>query len=189
MSLYDKAILTYTKALFFTFSQKSQIRQETQKEEKTPLSLFQMAEELFRLKYLFVFSKNVRNYFQDPTLAEEKKYALLVTFFPDLSFQTKAFLRLLVEKKHLFLLPQIADTFFDRLEKLLKFTKVKLYLASPLQKRLGNIVLKALKKQSNSSQIYFTVIYDPKLLGGFVLEYNNYVIDASLVKEFRTFLS
>ena len=41
-----------------------------------------------------------------------------------------------------------------------------------------------LKKVTNANEVLLTVSYDPKLLGGFVLEYNSVALDASLLNEF-----
>jgi len=44
--------------------------------------------------------------------------------------------------------------------------------------------LSTLKKVTNANEVLLTVSYDPKLLGGFVLEYNSVALDASLLNEF-----
>jgi F0F1-type ATP synthase delta subunit len=50
-------------------------------------------------------------------------------------------------------------------------------------------LLNALKKVTNSKEILLEVSYDPRLLGGFILEYNSKSIDASVLKEFSLFFN
>ena len=49
------------------------------------------------------------------------------------------------------------------------------------------MLLKTLKTLTNSTEIILTTAYNPKLLGGLILEYNSVAIDASILKEFSLF--
>ena len=46
-----------------------------------------------------------------------------------------------------------------------------------------------LKKITNSKEILLNVVYNPQLLGGFILEYNSISTDASILKEFSLFFN
>jgi F0F1-type ATP synthase delta subunit len=73
---------------------------------------------------------------------------------------------------------------------MLKFknaTKVKIITASPLEESFGPLLLKTLKKVTNSEEIMLNIAYNPKLLGGVIIEYNSVAIDASILKEFSLF--
>ena len=65
-----------------------------------------------------------------------------------------------------------------------KIVQAKIITASSLDVSSGNLLLSTLKKVTNANEVLLTVSYDPKLLGGFVLEYNSVALDASLLNEF-----
>ena len=67
--------------------------------------------------------------------------------------------------------------------------KVKLITASPLESKIGKNLLETLKTVTKSSEIILNTAYNPKLLGGIVLEYNSVAIDASILKEFSLFFT
>ena len=68
-------------------------------------------------------------------------------------------------------------------------TKVKLITASQLETKIGTMLLTNLKKITNSTDIILTTAYNPKLLGGLIIEYNSVAIDASILKEFSLFFN
>jgi len=52
-----------------------------------------------------------------------------------------------------------------------------------------NLLLQTLRKLTSAKDIILNVTYDPKLLGGIVIEYDSTSIDASLLKEFSLFFA
>jgi F0F1-type ATP synthase delta subunit len=50
-------------------------------------------------------------------------------------------------------------------------------------------LLETLKDLTSSKEIILSLSYNPKLLGGLVLEYNSSAIDASILKEFSLFFN
>ncbi len=107
----------------------------------------------------------------------------LISIIPGLSFQIKAFLEILCEKSNLYLLPEICDEYNEILLKYRKITKVKLFLSSYLEKNLGKVIFDKLKVLTGSDEVILNIIYSPKLLGGFLLEYNSIILDASIFNE------
>jgi F0F1-type ATP synthase delta subunit len=97
------------------------------------------------------------------------------------------FLKVLIERTYLLLLPLISEEFITILLKIKNTTKVNLIAASQLETKIGSMLLTTLKKLTNSSEIILTTAYNPKLLGGIILEYNSVAIDASILKEFSLF--
>jgi len=70
-----------------------------------------------------------------------------------------------------------------------KVTNVKLIVASLLKENSGSLLLSTLKELTGSNEIILNLSYNPKLLGGLVLEYNSSAIDASILKEFSLFFN
>lgn len=201
MSFTKKVVTTYSKSLFqnVRLGKKS----KTSKPSKATLfhpskvivrsagithpSIFAIGEELALLKSIFTTSKKLSSFFQNPTYSEQQKGKILSSLFPGLSLPMKSFLKILVERTHLALLPEIADEYGKLLCKVKKTTQVRLIVASPLNANLGSLLLKTLQKITKAKEISFTVSYNPKLLGGLIVEYNSTAIDASLLRELSHF--
>lgn len=198
MALSAKILTNYAKALFQSINLKkgqsnendfavSKITYSTNFEIKsTPLIV---GEELSLIRALFISSKKMQLNFQNPTYSEQQKLEILFTIFPGLSTTLKSFLKVLKEKNHLAYLPEISDAYQKFLVKYQNSIHLRLVLASPIQESLGNTFLKNLKKLTKADQILLTVAYNPRLLGGFILEYNSLAIDASILKEFSRFFT
>ena len=128
-------------------------------------------------------------FFNNPTYAEQQKLNVILSIFPGLTNTTKSFLKVLTERSHLCLLPEISDGFTKLVLKFKNTTNVKLVVASALQKNSGKLLLQKLKDVTNSTEIILNLTYNPKLLGGLILEYNSSSIDASILKEFSLFFN
>jgi len=101
----------------------------------------------------------------------------------------KSFLKVLKERNHLSLLPEISDEYNKIILKFKNSTKVKLITASALDENMGSLLLNSLKKVTNSTEIILNTAYNPKLLGGVIIEYNSVALDASVLKEFSLFFN
>lgn len=198
MSLKDKLVNTYAKSLFQNIINSDSIKKEklfepseiTSSEQATfTPDIFIIGEELILVRSILISSKDVDAFFKNPTYPEQQKLEIVFNIFPGLTIITKAFLRVLTERNHLSLIPEISETYNKILLKFKKVTSVKLITASPLEESFGALLLKSLKKVTNSEEIVLTLTYNPKLLGGLILEYNSVAIDASILKEFSLFFS
>jgi F-type H+-transporting ATPase subunit delta len=134
-------------------------------------------------------SKKVKEFFANPTYAEQQKLNVLLNIFPGLTVTTKSFLKVLTERTHLSLLPEISTEYNRILLKVKNSTNVKIVIASMLQESYGPLLLKTLKTLTNSKEVTLTLSYNPKLLGGLIVEYNSTSIDASILKEFSLFFN
>jgi F-type H+-transporting ATPase subunit delta len=148
-----------------------------------------IGQELSLLRGIFLSSSKINSFFANPTYSEKQKEKILLSIFPGLSLTTRALLKVLTERTHLSLLPEICEEYEKFLLKFKKQTKIKLIIASPLKKEFGEKLFKALRKLSDSEKIILSVSYNPKLLGGLILEYNSMAIDASLLREFSLFFN
>ena len=128
-------------------------------------------------------------FFGNPTYAEQQKLNILLTIFPGLTVTMKSFLKVLTERSHLSLIPEIYQEYLRLLMKFKNATKVKLITASILNERFGSLLLTKLKSVTGSSEVILNVAYNPKLLGGLILEYNSTSVDASVLKEFSLFFT
>ena len=199
-----KLITAYSKALFQSVQQVIIKEPQDQRElanlgtllqgtgEKRQMNLssvYMVGEELSLLRSLLVSSTKLKEFFLNPTYAAKNKVTLLYSVYPGLSKTTKSFLEILTERNHLFLLPSICEEFLEILLKFRKSVKVKLVVGSILQKKCGKLLLETLRKLTNAKTVILNLTYSPKLLGGFLLEYNSTLIDASILNEFSLFFT
>lgn len=140
------------------------------------------------LRAIFISSEKLKTFLKILHI-QNQKLEILFSVFPGLTVTTKSFLKVLTERSHLSLIPQISDEYTTILLKYKNLTKVKLITASPLEDSYGSLLLKTLKKVTQSNEIILSIAYNPKLLGGIVLEFNSVAIDASILKEFSLFFN
>jgi F-type H+-transporting ATPase subunit delta len=192
-------VTTYAKSLFQNLNNSKKaastedsfkISKITSSEEKNFLpDIFIVGEELLLLRATLISSKKLSNIFKNPTFAEKQKLDIILSIFPGLTVSTKSFLKVLTERGHLSLIPEISDDYNKIILKFKNTTKVKLVTASQLEEKIGSMLLTTLKKLTNSTEVILNTAYNPKLLGGVVLEYNSVAIDASILKEFSLFFN
>jgi len=185
-------VKSYAKALFQNLKKSKNessssfaIEKITSLEQKKVFSnILIAAEELELLRAVLISSKKLNSLFKNPTYSESQKVDILLTLFPGLTSTVKSFLKVLTERSHLFLLPEISDEFTTLLLKVKNTIKVNITVASQFDEKTGNTLLKSLKKIANSADIILTTSYNSKLLGGLIVEYNSVAIDASTLQEF-----
>ena len=197
MSLSKKVVTTYAKSLFqnvnnsgkksSTFDVTNVTSTESPKVFIPDVHI--IGEELLLLRSILITSKKLSDFFKNPTFAESQKLEVILNIFPGLTVTTKSFLKVLTERSHLSLIPEISDEYNEFLSKFKSSTAVKLITASALQESYGATLLASLKKLTDSKDIILNVSYNPKLLGGLILEYKSAAIDASILKEFSLFFN
>jgi len=200
MSFTKKVVTAYAKSLFqnvnsstktqgsFEVTNVTSITSKEQEKAFVP-DVFIIGEELLLLRSTLNTSKKLNEFFKNPTYVENQKLEVLLTIFPGLSLTTKSFLKVLTERSHLSLIPEVSDEYNSLLLKFKNSTIVKLVTASALEESYGTTLLNSLKTLTNSKEIILNVSYNPKLLGGLILEYKSAAIDASILKEFSLFFT
>ena len=193
-----KLITTYSKSLFENINNQSwdqaknsfDVATITSLEQKASFStVYIIGEELLLIRSTLVSSKKLEAFFKNPTYAEKQKLEVILNIFPGLTITMKSFLKILAERSHLSLIPSISDEYTKLLLKFKNSTKVRLVIASILQEGYGMLLLNTLKKLTTSTEVILNVSYNPKLLGGLILEYNSTLIDASVLNEFSLFFT
>ena len=196
MSLTKKVVASYSKSLFQNVNNSKaskenfEVSKITSSDQKSFLpNVYIIGEELVLLSSTLLSSKKVKEFFENPTYAEQQKLNVLLNLFPGLTVTTKSFLKVLTERTHLSLLPEISEEYNKILLKVKNSTNVKIVVASSLQESYGPLLLKTLKSLTNSKEIILNLSYNPKLLGGLIVEYNSTSVDASILKEFSLFFN
>jgi ATP synthase F1 delta subunit len=199
MSFTKKVVATYAKSLFQNVSVAQNAKQKIQGSTITELTpslqrtiipnVYITGEELLLIRSTITSTKKLNEFFKNPTYAEQQKLEVILSIFPGLTEIMKSFLKVLTERSHLSLIPEISEEYTRILLKFKSTTKVKLITASSLKESYGALLLTTLKKLTGAKEIILSVSYNPKLLGGLILEYNSLSIDASILNEFSLFFN
>jgi ATP synthase F1 delta subunit len=195
MSFSKKIVTTYSKSLFQnTKGVKTEeifnINTITSLENNLSIpDVHLIGEELLLIRSLILSSKTMKDFFKNPTYPETQKLNVILSIFPGLTVSTKSFLKVLTERSHLFLIPEISEEYTEMVLKFKNSANVKLLIATGLKETYGTLILSTLRALTNCKEILLNVFYNPKLLGGLVVEYNSMSIDASILKEFSLFFN
>jgi F-type H+-transporting ATPase subunit delta len=191
-----KVVTTYAKSLFQNVnslqasSEAFAVSKITALDQKAFVpTIYIVGEELLLVRSTLISSKKLKGFFSNPTYAEQQKLDILLSIFPGLTVTMKSFLKVLTERTHLSLIPEISDEYTRILLKFQKCSKVKIITASSLQESSGSTLLTSLKTLTGANEVILTMSYNPKLLGGLIVEYGSSSVDASILKEFSLFFS
>lgn len=191
-----KVVTTYAKSLFQNVnslqasSEAFAVSKVTAVDQKAFVpTVYIVGEELLLIRSTLISSKKLKEFFSNPTYAEQQKLDVILSIFPGLTVTMKSFLKVLTERNHLSLIPEISDEYTRILLKFKKCSKVKIITASSLQESSGSTLLTSLKTLTGANEVILTMSYNPKLLGGLIVEYGSSSVDASILKEFSLFFS
>jgi len=98
---------------------------------------------------------------------------------------TTAFIKLLVIKIREINLPEIASAFLDQYNTINNIHKVKITTAVEISDTLRNDILVKIKEFAPSGTIELETSVNSSLIGGFVFESKDKLLDASILKELR----
>ena len=134
------------------------------------------------LKNLLKVNEDFAAFVHSPVISYDKKKKILSSLFDGkLSKLTLLFLQLLVTKHREFHLPSIVDSFLSQYKSLKEISTIKVISAQPLEKEVQDKIVK-LASSSNIGfkNIELESVIDATLIGGFILELEDYVYDASV---------
>lgn len=123
---------------------------------------------------------------RSPVIPPDKKgNAIKAITGGKVSAVTSAFIHLLLNKNREFYLPDISAAFIDQYNVVKGINKVKLTTAVPLTEQVKDEIVNKIKAQSSLDNIQLETVVNEDLIGGFVLEFNNNLVDASIQRELR----
>lgn len=116
---------------------------------------------------------------------EKKNKALTAVTAGKVSELTAAFNKLLINKNREFYLPEIADAFIDQYNAIKGIHKVKLTTAAPVSDEVRKAIVSKVTNEASLKNIELESIVDEEIIGGFILEYNNNRVDASIQRDLK----
>lgn len=121
------------------------------------------------------------NVLRSPVISSDKKQAILESVTGGkISELTALFNRLLIRKGREANLPEIAKAFIEQYKEKKQIHGVRLTTAAPVSDALKQEIVEKVKTQTGIKNIELTALVDEDLIGGFVLQVGDTLIDASI---------
>jgi F-type H+-transporting ATPase subunit delta len=127
-------------------------------------------------------NKDFRALIKSPIVATSKKEAVFESLFKtQYDPLTMSFLQILLRKGREAYLPEIAEEFMVEYKKRMHITTVRLTTAVPLSDTAKqDIQARLIASGKTSEQVDLQTAVDPNLIGGYILEFDGNVYDASI---------
>jgi|APTNR8051073442_1049403.scaffolds.fasta_scaffold01272_9 F-type H+-transporting ATPase subunit delta len=122
---------------------------------------------------------------KSPVVHASKKIAIINQLFEGKYDElTLAFLRILINKSREAYLPEIAVEFIEQYKQRKHISSVRLTTAAPLSDAVvADIRQRLTGSMHTSDNVELAVKVDPELIGGFVLEFDDKIYDASIAQK------
>jgi F-type H+-transporting ATPase subunit delta len=135
-------------------------------------------------------SHDFTNMLRSPIINADKKHSIITAIFGNsISALSNAFVSLLINKGRESNLPEIAEAFVSQYNVMKNIKTVKLTTAVAVDDKVKNNILEKVLSGMPNNAVELETVVDEKLIGGFVLEMEDKLFDASVRKnllEFRT---
>src|SRR5688500_8530665 len=159
-------------------------------------SLIDLAQETNQLEavykdmlYLQGVTKSSREFvvlLKSPVIKADKKAQIIdAVTAGKVTELTAKFNRLLVTKGRESDLPEIVNAFIDMYNNIKGIHKVKLTTAEPVSEELKQSILNKISKDTSIEHIELESIVRSELIGGFILEFDNNMVDASILRDLK----
>ena len=135
---------------------------------------------------LFNSSPEIKNFIQDPTqsISAQSNFIQLLSKKLDFSKNLKNFFLLLIEKRRIFFVKKISESFLKLCSKKRGEVKASLISSKELSQDELNEINRDLS-QSMGSKIIFDFKVDEELVGGFKLQIGSFMIDTSIKNKLK----
>jgi F-type H+-transporting ATPase subunit delta len=131
-------------------------------------------------------SKDFVNLLKSPIIKADQKNSIITAVTKgQVSDITASFNTLLVKKGRESDLPEIASAFVDQYNAIKGIHKVKLTTAVAVSEELKKSIETKVQTEKGLGSIELETAVDEKLIGGFVLEFNNNLVDASILRDLK----
>lgn len=141
------------------------------------------------MKYLQAVCKASRdfvNLLRSPVIKADQKNSIITAVTKDqIGPLSAAFAALLVRKGREGELPEIAAAFVDQYNEIKDIHRVKLTTAIPISEAIRTSIQEKVKQEKGLGTIELETVTDESLIGGFVLEFNNNLVDASIIRDLK----
>jgi F-type H+-transporting ATPase subunit delta len=131
-------------------------------------------------------SREFVNLLRSPIIKADKKDAVIDAVTKGkVSDITNAFNKLLVAKGRESDLPEIVNAVVEQYNEIKGIHQVKLTTAVAVSDALKNDIIKKVRSEAGLESVELETKTDESLIGGFVLEFNNNLVDTSVARDLR----
>lgn len=131
-------------------------------------------------------STDFANVLRSPIIKADKKHEIInAVVGSKLHPLTQAFVKLLVSKGREANLPEIAAAFISQYKEMKNIKTVKLTTAAPLNDVVKQAIVKNVTGSMHKGQIEVTEVVDPSIIGGFILQMDDKLVDASVRRDLK----
>ena len=131
-------------------------------------------------------SRDFVNLLRSPVVkADTKSRALAAVTKGNVSDLTTAFVNLMISKARESALPEIISSFIAQYKDLKGIHIVKLTTAVPVSDAVKNAIIARVKSTSNIQNLELQEVIDPSIIGGFVLQAGDTLLDASVAYDLK----
>jgi F-type H+-transporting ATPase subunit delta len=143
-------------------------------------------QDMLYLEQLTNQSKEFVSMLRSPVVPSDKKVSVIKAITDSsVSKMTSAFLVLLVKKGREGVLPEMIKAFIRQYKIKKNIHVVKLTTAAPISDEVRDRIVQQVKDTSNMQLIELETSVDPKLIGGFVLQAGDKLVDASIYYDLK----
>jgi F-type H+-transporting ATPase subunit delta len=136
------------------------------------------------LKAVCKASQEFANLLRSPIIKADKKLAIInAVIGSNVSDLTSAFIRLLTSKGRESDLLEIVNAFIEQYDALKQIHRVKLTTAVPVGEDVKNAIVAKIKSEAKMPEIELEHAVNDDLIGGFVIEFDNKLFDASVRRD------
>ncbi len=123
---------------------------------------------------------------RSPIITADKKVQIFEAITSGkISGLTAAFNKLLIKKGREATLPEVITSFVEQFKKLKEIYTVKLTTATPLSETLKDQIIAQVRATSNMQHIDLETVIKPEIIGGFVLQAGDKLVDVSIAYDLR----
>ncbi|MGI8951396.1 MAG: ATP synthase F1 subunit delta [Chitinophagaceae bacterium] len=141
------------------------------------------------MQYLQAVCKQSRefvNLLRSPIIKADKKHHIIDAVIKNnVSKLTALFIKLLVDKSRESDMPEIVNAFITQYNEMKGIHKISLTTAAPVSDELKNNIISKAKSEADLNSVELETKVDENLIGGFVLEFNNKLVDASVLRDLK----
>jgi F-type H+-transporting ATPase subunit delta len=153
-------------------------------EEKGQLE--QVYADMLYLQELTKKSSEFQSVLRSPVIKADAKIRAVEAVTKDkVTPMTTSFNRLMITKTREAVLPEIITAFIKQYKDKKGIQIVKLTTATPVSEAMKSAIVSQVKKTGNIQNLELQEIIDPKIIGGFVLQAGDKLIDASIAYDLQ----
>jgi F-type H+-transporting ATPase subunit delta len=143
-------------------------------------------EDMLGLQKLFAENRELVSVMHSPVIPADKKQNIVKAIIGGKANPiTEKFITLLTSKAREYFLPEIATTFIAQYKELNKINTVHLTTAHELDENVKANLIASITAKLEGKKLDLITKVDEKLIGGFVLESNNNLFDASVARDLK----